>query len=531
MRALVVDATASGRGERKATRDAIGAGARAVAGVLEKNGLEARIAEAKRVLSDIELLDGYSFLLLSGMTTDIPAIRAVTKRWRRRGPAILGGPVTSDPERALVKTCCDVAVVGEGEQTLEELLHMGLGVGALPRPEDLESVRGIAYLDEGKPVLNQLRPFMRRQEYDGYRPSTKTVRDYFLFYAARVYVEALRGCSNYQRARIGGIGSACDDCGACSKGGLEGRYYCPKGIPPGCGYCSVPSLFGPPRSRSVEHVVDEVEALLGEGVKRIVLSAPGFLDYGRDLLVEPDPLTDPRHPEPNYEELERLLSYLTELPDVTKGLASIMVENLKASLVTERAAALLGKYLPGTAVSIGFETGSEKHSNLLGRPSTPRETLTAIERLRKGGLSPYAYFIHGLPGQSAETVDETIRAIARSREAGAERVIIYRFQSLPMSAFCGEPSGAPYVKDALSRRIHEAARTANLETKGDLVGKKLRVVIAEPYDRDRRYFVAYPMLHGPVVLLAGDFQKGDVIDVVVTGIASERMVYAASAGR
>jgi hypothetical protein len=39
------------------------------------------------------------------------------------------------------------------------------------------------------------------------------------------------------------------------------------------------------------------------------------------------------------------------------------------------------------------------------------------------------------------------------------------------------------------------------------------------------------MLHGPVVLLAGDFRKGDVIDVVVTGIASERMVYAASAGR
>jgi radical SAM superfamily enzyme YgiQ (UPF0313 family) len=531
MRALVVDATASGRGERKATRDAIGAGARAVSGVLERNGLEARIAEVKRVLFDGELLDSYNILLLSGMTTDIPAIRVVTKRWRRRGPAILGGPVASDPERALAKTCCDVAVVGEGEQTLEELLRMGLRDGALPRPEDLKSVRGIAYLDEGEPVLNQLRPFMRRREYDEYRPSTKTVRDYSLFYAARIYVEVLRGCSNYQRARIGYIGGACDGCGTCSKGGLEERYYCPKGIPPGCGYCSVPSLFGPPRSRSVEHIVDEVEALLREGVKRIVLSAPGFLDYGRDLLVEPDPLTDPRRPEPNYEELERLLSRLTELPGVAEGLASIMVENLKASLVTKRAAALLGKYLPGTAVSIGFETGSEKHSGLLGRPSTPTETLTAIERLRKGGLSPYAYFIHGLPGQSAETVDETVRAIARSREAGAERVIIYRFQSLPMSTFCGEPSGAPYVKDALSRRIHDAARTANLETKGGLAGKRLRVVIAEPYERDRKYFVAYPMLHGPVALVEGDFRKGDVIDVNVTGIASERMVYAAPAGR
>jgi len=531
MRALVVDATASGRGERRATRDAIGAGARAVSGVLEKNGLEARIAEAKRVLSGEEPLEKYSILLLSGMTADIPAIRAVTKRWRRRGLAILGGPVASDPERALTKTGCDLAVVGEGERTLEELLNRGLRDGALPGLEDLKDIRGIAYIDGDKPVSNQLRPYMRRKEYDEYRPSTRTVGGYSLFFAARVYIEVLRGCSNYRRARIGNIGSACDGCGTCIEGGLEERYYCHEGIPPGCGYCSVPSLFGPPRSRSVEHIVDEVEALLGEGVKRIVLSAPDFLDYGRDLLVEPEPLTDPRQPEPNYDELERLLSRLTELPGVSEGMVSIMVENLKASLVTSRAAALLGEYLPGTSVDIGFETGSEKHCNLLGRPSTPAETLTAIERLRKGGLSPYVYFIHGLPGQNTETVDDTIRAMARAREAGAERIILYRFQSLPMSAFYWEPSGAPYINDALSRCIYEAARAVNLEAKRGLIGRRIRVVVAEPYERDHRYFVAYPMLHGPVALLKGDFKRGEVIDVEVTSVASERMVYAAPASR
>jgi len=531
MRALMVDATASGRGERKATRDAIGAGARAISGVLEKNGFEARIAEAKRVLSGGEPLENYGILLLSGMTSDMPAIRAVTKKWHRRGPAILGGPAASDPERALTKTGCDLVVVGEGEQTLEELLSRGLGDGSLPRPEDLKGIRGIAYLDSGRTVLNQLRPFMRRKEYDEYRPSTKTVRGYSLFFAARIYVEVLRGCSNYRRARIGRIGGACNGCGLCSEGGLEERYYCPKGIPPGCGYCSVPSLFGPPRSRSVGNIVDEVGELLGEGVKRIVLSAPGFLDYSRDLLVEPEPLTDPRRPEPNYDELEKLLSRLTELPGVAEGSASVMVENLKASLVTSRAADLLGKYMPGTAVDIGFETGSSKHASLLGRPSTPAETLTAIERLRKSSLNPYVYFIHGLPGQSTETIEETIGAMARAGGAGAERIILYRFQSLPMSAFCGEPSGAPYIKDRLSRRVHEAARNLNLDAKRGLIGGRLRVIVAEPYEKDHRYYVAYPMLHGPVALLKGDFQEGEVIDVDVTGVASERMVYAAQAGR
>ncbi len=33
-------------------------------------------------------------------------------------------------------------------------------------------------------------------------------------------------------------------------------------------------------------------------------------------------------------------------------------------------------------------------------------------------------------------------------EAGAERVILYRFQSLPMSAFSAYPSAPPNIRDA-----------------------------------------------------------------------------------
>ncbi len=121
-------------------------------------------------------------------------------------------------------------------------------------------------------------------------------------------------------------------------------------------------------------------------MSRVVLSAPCFLDYGRDLLVEPEPLTDPRNPEPNYDEIEKLLSSLTDIPRIKDETAAFMIENIKASLVKEKAAKLLGTYLTGTPVSIGFETGSETHSELMGRPSTPRETLTAIGRLKKSGL-------------------------------------------------------------------------------------------------------------------------------------------------
>ncbi|WP_420638477.1 30S ribosomal protein S12 methylthiotransferase RimO [Candidatus Poriferisocius sp.] len=46
-----------------------------------------------------------------------------------------------------------------------------------------------------------------------------------------------------------------------------------------CGYCAIPSFRGPQRSRSLEAVVAEVEAL---GVREVVLVAQDLASYGRD---------------------------------------------------------------------------------------------------------------------------------------------------------------------------------------------------------------------------------------------------------
>jgi len=261
------------------------------------------------------------------------------------------------------------------------------------------------------------------------------------------------------------------------------------------------------------------------GVRRIVLSAPGFLDYGRDLLVEPGPLTDPRSPMPNYSEIEELLSRLDGLDPVVSGEASIMIENLKGELVTQGAAEILGRYLVGTPVNVGFETGSPEHSAQIGRASTPQENLEAVRSLSRAGLKPYVYFIHGLPGQNSETVEASVKSMRESVRAGASRIILYRFQPLPMSAFHSSPGAPPAAKDMLSRRIYEEARRVNESLKEDLVGQTLRVVIAEAYDRDPRFHVAYPMLHGPVVLVeVGEGLEGEVVEVEVSGVVSDRMI-------
>jgi radical SAM superfamily enzyme YgiQ (UPF0313 family) len=522
---LIVDTLASGKGTRHSTRDVIGAGPRSVAGVLESMSLEPDIIPVEAYLAGY-CSTQYDLILISGMTSDIQAIRKVSRKWRkeRKRPVIIGGPAASEPRRILRKTGGDIAVTGEGEYTLVELFDNGLIEGRIP--SDLSDIPGISYKKAGKIQVNPLRPVQPKTIYSQYPVSTKTITGYPLYKSARVYVETVRGCSNYHRARIGTIGEKCINCEQCTKGELVERYSCPVGIPPGCGYCSVPSLYGPPKSKPVDLLVNEVSNLLDHGVHRIVLSAPGFLDYQREVLVEPEPLTDPRNPEPNYEAIENLLVQLSNLEKVKNSEASLMIENIKAVLVTERSASILGHYLSGTPVSVGFETGSEKHSRLLGRPDTPSETLVALRRLKKAGMEPYVYFIHGLPGQTENTVNETVDMIKNSVKAGAERVILYRFQSLPLSTFTDYPSGPPVTQNPLSKRISNAAREANLDSKKDLVGRTIKVVVAEEYGRDSRYYVAYPLYHGPVVLLEGSkFESGEVVSVKITSIASERMVY------
>jgi radical SAM superfamily enzyme YgiQ (UPF0313 family) len=525
VRPLIVDTLASGKGTKYSTQDVIGAGPRTIAGVLEKKGLTPTINMVESYLKDSGLSQ-YDVLLVSGMTSDIRAISRTVRKWKKTGnkPVIIGGPASSDRRRILMKTGGDIAVTGEGEYSLFKLLEGGLLDGTFPN--NLEKVRGISYRNGKKIKVNHLRPVQPKRVFDDFFPSTDTITDYRLYKSARVYVEVVRGCSNFHRARIGEIGERCNFCEQCTESNLSERYYCPMGIPPGCGYCSVPSLYGPPKSRAIKLIVTELEKLLELGVHRIVLSAPDFLDYQRESLVEPEPLTNPKYPEPNYEQIENLLHSLSNLPKISTGKAALMIENLKASLITERAASILGKYLKGTSVSVGFETGSDHHGRLLGRPDNQSEILDSIKRLKNVGLKPYVYFIHGLPGQTLKTANDTVKIIGKSVKLGAERIILYRFLSLPASTFTSCPSGSPAAHDPISKRIYDAAHIANLTIKDRLVEKIIKVVVAEKYFKDKNFWISYPMLHGPVMLLEADnVEEGDVLTAKVTGVASDRMVY------
>jgi radical SAM superfamily enzyme YgiQ (UPF0313 family) len=523
---IIVDSLAVERGFKRFTRDVIGAGPRTIAGVLEQLGFECKISTTERVFEDQAFLSDFDVLMCSGMTMDIPSMRKIVDIWRRVNNdkvAIAGGPAAADPYQLLRKADYNLVVISEGEGTLEELLDTVLSEGRMPERDVLKGIRGLAFRIDSGVEVTPLRPPAFEFRYE---PSVKSIVDYPYFRVSRVYVTCVSGCSNYRRTLLTlPDGRECNQCGLCHKDNLTERYYCPEGIPPGCGFCSVPSLFGPSRSRSKESILKEIGDLLNLGVSRIVLGASDFLDYQREKLVSSHPLTDPCFPEPNYSEIESLLSEIAKMQSERKEKTYISIENIKPCLFTDKAAQIISTYLPHTTIHVGCETGSEAHSKSIGRPSTPYESLTVVKRAIAYGLRPYVYFIHGLPGQTLETAKETAELMDRMAKLGVEKITIYRFKPLPMSAFGDFESPPPAAKNRASKIILDKAKQINLEQKKSLIGKTIEAAVAEKTKPGE--YIAYPLEEGPTIILrAENVSLNELVKVKITKIRSEKLVEA-----
>jgi len=518
-RILIIDALSTGTGQRRSSRDSIGCGPRSVAGILEKHGLNCRIRRAEEVLSKKSILQQFDHLAISAMTMDSPVVKTLMKQWQHRsrssGRTIIGGPIASNPE-VMRELSADVLVMGEGEATLEELVTRHF----FEDPIDLSSVKGIAFRGANGIHVTPAREFITTEALSrDYMPSITRIIDYPAYQASKIYVEVTRGCSNFRRTTLPlRNGRQCSDCGNCDSEKPDVRMNCPEDIPPGCGFCSVPSTWGPPRSRSPAVIMQEVKGLLELGAHRIVLESPGFLDYMRGS----EPLTDPCFPPANLDAIRGLLGQLNSLPQLVDGTAHIAIENMKACLFTEAVALALNESKISSSPNIGIETGSDEHFKAIGKCGSPSDVLTAVRIAVDHGMKPFVYFIYGLPGEDAESTKESIRMMRALSDAGAERIILYGFRSLPGSAFEGFPESS--TRDEFGAQLRREAERVNRKKKTDYLGRVVQGIAAEPSWAQVGYTMVYPLQEGPLMTVPGGFSAGTMLQVRIQRVLSSGLV-------
>ncbi|MFW9799071.1 MAG: B12-binding domain-containing radical SAM protein, partial [Candidatus Thorarchaeota archaeon] len=350
-------------------------------------------------------------------------------------------------------------------------------------------------------------------------PSTTRIVDYHAYKASKVYVEVLRGCSNFKRTTIPlPDGRECTDCENCESDDPEERQDCPENIAAGCGFCSVPSTWGPPRSRFPESIEREVRELLDLGVHRIVLEAPDFLDYYRGT----EPLTNPCEPPANIDAISDLIRRLAVLEAFEEGDVHISVENVKACLFTEEVATALSTSMKGISPNIGVETGSDEHLRRIGKCGSTGDVLTAVKTAVAHDMTPFVYLIYGLPGETPETIQDSIQFMHAVAKAGAQRIILYGFRALPGSAFSDFPE--PEYGDSAGVRLRREAARINRARKEDYVTKRVRGIAAEPSWERHGYTMFYPLEEGPLITVKGGFSAGTIRDIIVRRVLSSGLV-------
>lgn len=176
-----------------------------------------------------------------------------------------------------------------------------------------------------------------------------------------------------------------------------------------CGYCIIPKLRGPYRSRGMEALLEEAQALAESGVKELIVIAQDITKYGMDL---------PGHKRLLPELLRRLcrmdftwvrLHYL--YPDqITEELIDVIASEEK-----------IVKYL-----DIPLQHVSRRILRAMHRPGDGEEFAALIANLRARipGLVLRTSLIVGLPG---ETEDEFAALCSFLQETQIERVGVFEF--------------------------------------------------------------------------------------------------------
>lgn len=267
---------------------------------------------------------------------------------------IVGGPLpTCDPDPFL--ELFDVVVQGEGEQTVKELLL------AFEQNGNFESISGIAYRKD------------RSAPNGAVGGTTSTAPRPFIQDLNEVPFPARELLPNEEYIRNGKR----------KYGYSITTVMSTRGCPFHCDFCSNVVFGGSYRERSVENVVDEIQAALGLGYDRI--------SFGDDVFT----LRRERVWKICAEIRRRGLSFAWECLGRVDALDEDTAREMKRSGCRR--------------IYFGIESGNDQTLERMNKKITKDQAQKAVEAAHRAGLEVGAFFILFYPGETDATVLETLR--------------------------------------------------------------------------------------------------------------------------
>ena len=258
-----------------------------------------------------------------------------------------------------------------------------------------------------------------------------------------------------------------------------------------CSYCIIPHVRPSPRSRTPEEVVAEVERLVDNGYREIVLTGIHLGHYGIDLSRG--------KPKSQWCRLWHLLERLATLPgDFRIRLSSLEAAEARDDLV--RVLAERPRICPH--LHLCLQSGSDRILVRMKRRYRSGGFLERCRRIRAALDCPALTtdVIVGFPGESEADFQATCRVV---REAGFARIHIFSYSSRAGTEAAGWSERVPSTVVAERRaRLLEIERDLAEAYCRSLIGRRLDVLV-EGADPRRPGFVRGTACRGVPVACRG----------------------------
>jgi anaerobic magnesium-protoporphyrin IX monomethyl ester cyclase len=243
----------------------------------------------------------------------------------------------------------DVAVIGEGEQTMLELVTQSLNGG------ELSQIKGIAYREE---QTNQVKRTPPRGLIGDLNSLPRPSRELFENNAYKKYFAEKFG---YTTTAI----------------------MTSRGCPFTCDFCSKPVFGDEFRARTASNVADEIEEVLSLGYNQIWFADDCFT-LNRPRLIQ---ICD--------EIIKRELKIKWECLSRVDTLDSETASKMKQAGCVR--------------MFFGIESGNDSILAIMRKRITTKQAIEATQLCKKQGIKAGAFFILGYPGENEKTILETVK--------------------------------------------------------------------------------------------------------------------------
>lgn len=282
-----------------------------------------------------------------------------------------------------------------------------------------------------------------------------------------------------------------------------------------CSYCVIPYARGRVRSRALEDIVNEAQALIAGGFREIVLTGINTALYGMENRAADEA-------EDGIYGVEKVIAAL----DALEGDFRIRLSSLEPAVVNADYVKKLMKYEKLCHhMHLSAQSGSDSVLEGMNRPYDRKQYIDIVETLRSFdpcyGIS--TDIIVGFPGEKEADFNDSCSLV---EECGFCRTHIFKYSKRPFTKAAGMKGHvAPEVKNRRSETLHRVGEKVSEEFFEKNIGRT-EIVLAEETDSTSRMVTGYTGNYTKVYINLDDAAEADsllntFINVRLTGLCRD----------